>query len=66
MKCERLQRHRVTRCLRHGAPRQKKRHRPPLDENEVAIMIRNLAALGWIKVKPSESISAKVRDELYV
>ncbi|GEM_PF-2800668 len=44
----------------------KKRHRPPFDENEVAIMIRNLAALGWIKVKPSESISAKVEDELYV
>jgi len=44
----------------------KKRHRPPLDEKDVAIMIRYLAALGWIKVKPSESISAKVGDELYV
>ncbi len=43
-----------------------KYHRPPLDENEVAIMIRNLAALGWIIVEPSESISAKVGDELYV
>ena len=41
----------------------KKRHRPPYDEDEVALMIRNLAALGWIKVKPSESISEKVEYE---
>jgi hypothetical protein len=38
----------------------KKRHRPPYDRREVATTIRNLASLGWIDVKPSESISNEV------
>lgn len=34
----------------------KKRHRPPLEEGEVAYTIRNLAALRWLKVKPSADL----------
>ncbi len=34
----------------------KKRHRPPLDKEDVALHVRNLAALGWIKVKPSRDL----------
>lgn len=34
----------------------KQRRRPPLDEPEVAKTIRNLAALGWLKVKPSSDL----------
>jgi len=31
----------------------KQRHRPPLDDDDIAHAIRNLAALGWLDVKPS-------------
>jgi O-acetyl-ADP-ribose deacetylase (regulator of RNase III)/uncharacterized protein YwgA len=34
----------------------KKRRRPLLDESEVAITIRNLAALKWLNVRPSEDL----------
>lgn len=34
----------------------KERRRPPLDITEVANAIRNLAALGWLKVKPSADL----------
>lgn len=34
----------------------KQRRRPPLDEGEVAYTIRNLAALSWLKVKPSADL----------
>ena len=34
----------------------KLRRRPPLDESEVAMVIRNLAALGWLYVKPSADL----------
>jgi len=34
----------------------KQRHRPPLDKSEVAYIIRNLAALRWLDVKPSPDL----------
>jgi O-acetyl-ADP-ribose deacetylase (regulator of RNase III)/uncharacterized protein YwgA len=34
----------------------KERRRPPLDTGEAAKAIRNLAALGWLKVKPSADL----------
>ncbi len=34
----------------------KLRRNPPLDEREVALTVRNLAALGWLKVKGSNSL----------
>ncbi|MFX0202810.1 MAG: macro domain-containing protein [Candidatus Hodarchaeota archaeon] len=34
----------------------KRRHRPPLDEGEVALAVRNLAALGWIRPKASPDL----------
>jgi len=34
----------------------KQRRRPKLDEKEVAYTIRNLAALRWLKVKPSSDL----------
>ncbi len=34
----------------------KQKRRPPLDESEVAKTIRNLAALGWLSVKPSADL----------
>ncbi len=34
----------------------KQRRRPSLDEGEVAYTIRNLAALNWLKVKPSADL----------
>ena len=34
----------------------KQRRRPPLDKNEVSYTIRNLAALSWLKVKPSPDL----------
>jgi uncharacterized protein YwgA/O-acetyl-ADP-ribose deacetylase (regulator of RNase III) len=34
----------------------KKRRRPPLNQQEVAVHIRNLAALGWLNVKPSNDL----------
>jgi uncharacterized protein YwgA len=34
----------------------KQKRRPPLDEAEVALAIRNLGMLGWLEVKPSESL----------
>ena len=35
----------------------KQRRRPSLDNLEVAKTIRNLAALGWLNVKPSNDLS---------
>ena len=34
----------------------KQRRRPKLDDKEVAYTIRNLAALRWLKVKPSSDL----------
>jgi len=34
----------------------KKRRRPPLDEKEAARVIRNLAAMGWLSVRPSSDL----------
>lgn len=34
----------------------KQKRRPPLDESEVALAIRNLAALGWLDVIPSQDL----------
>lgn len=34
----------------------KQKRRPPLDESEVALAIRNLAALGWLDVVPSQDL----------
>ncbi|HZU42693.1 MAG TPA: macro domain-containing protein [Terriglobales bacterium] len=34
----------------------KQKRRPPLDESEVALTIRQLAALDWLKVKPSKEL----------
>jgi O-acetyl-ADP-ribose deacetylase (regulator of RNase III)/uncharacterized protein YwgA len=36
--------------------RWKQRRRPPLDEREVALAIRNLGMLGWLSVKPSPDL----------
>ena len=41
----------------------KKRHRPPLEEHEVASHIRNLAAHGWLNVRPSAELPLP-EDEL--
>jgi uncharacterized protein YwgA len=40
----------------------KQRRRPPLDKNEVGYTIRNLAALKWLKVKPSPDLP--IPDEI--
>jgi len=40
----------------------KQRHRPKLDDKEVAYTIRNLAALSWLKVKPSPDLP--IPDEI--
>lgn len=40
----------------------KQRRRPPLKEEEVALSIRNLAALKWIQLTPSSDMP--IRDEL--
>ena len=34
----------------------KQRRRPPFDEEEVALTVRHLAALGWLEVKASQGI----------
>lgn len=34
----------------------KERHRPPLDERDVAVAIRNLGILGWLTVTQSEEL----------
>jgi uncharacterized protein YwgA len=34
----------------------KQRRRPPLDEPDVALTVRNLAALKWLRVKPSANL----------
>jgi len=34
----------------------KQKRRPPLNENEVALSIRNLSMLGWLKLKPSPDL----------
>lgn len=38
------------------AMRWKQKRRPPLTEGEVALTIRHLAMLGWLKVKPSPDL----------
>jgi O-acetyl-ADP-ribose deacetylase (regulator of RNase III)/uncharacterized protein YwgA len=40
----------------------KQRRRPKLDDKEVAYTIRNLAALSWLKVKPSPDL--QIPDEI--
>jgi len=40
----------------------KQRRRPKLDNSEVAYTIRNLAALRWLKVKPSSDLP--ILDEI--
>jgi len=35
---------------------EKQRRRPPLDEPEVALTVRNLASLKWLQVKPSTDL----------
>jgi uncharacterized protein YwgA/O-acetyl-ADP-ribose deacetylase (regulator of RNase III) len=40
----------------------KQRRRPKLDDKEVAYTIRNLAALNWLKVKPSSEL--QIPDEI--
>ena len=40
----------------------KQRRRPKLDDKEVAYTIRNLAALSWLKVKPSSDL--EIPDEI--
>ncbi len=40
----------------------KQKRRPPLDNSEVAYTIRNLAALRWLKVKPSSDLP--IQDEV--
>ena len=42
----------------------KQRRKPPLDEPEVALTVRNLAALKWLRVKPSANLP--LPDELAV
>lgn len=40
----------------------KQRRRPALDESEVAFTVRNLAALGWLQVKPSADLLLDIED----
>jgi len=40
----------------HYVQNWKQRRRPPLEIEEVAKTIRNLAALGWLRVKPSKDL----------
>jgi hypothetical protein len=40
----------------------KRRRRPPLKEEEVALSIRNLAAMNWLQVNPSPDLP--VSDEM--
>jgi|MTBAKSStandDraft_2_1061841.scaffolds.fasta_scaffold03809_3 O-acetyl-ADP-ribose deacetylase (regulator of RNase III)/uncharacterized protein YwgA len=40
----------------HEVMKWKQRRRPPLEEQEVAKTVRNLAALGWLKVKASRDL----------
>jgi len=42
----------------------KQRRRPPINQEEAADTIRNLAALGWLKVKPSKDLP--IPDEALV
>jgi O-acetyl-ADP-ribose deacetylase (regulator of RNase III)/uncharacterized protein YwgA len=42
--------------LNEGVMEWKQRRRPKLDDKEVAYTIRNLAALSWLKVKPSSDL----------
>ncbi len=42
----------------------KQRRKPPLNEKDVAVSIRNLAALGWIDVGPSNDLPLQ-SDPLY-
>jgi len=42
----------------------KQRRKPVWDESEIALTIRNLAALGWIRVQPSETLPLPVEEEI--
>ncbi len=42
----------------------KQRRRPPLDEPEIALTVRNLAAMKWLQVEPSPNLP--LPDELAV
>jgi uncharacterized protein YwgA len=44
----------------------KQRRKPAWSEAEVALTIRNLAALGWINARPSESLPLPEDEELFV
>jgi uncharacterized protein YwgA/O-acetyl-ADP-ribose deacetylase (regulator of RNase III) len=44
----------------------KQRRRPPYSKLEVAEAIRNLAVLGWLDIRPSETISEEIEAELAV
>ncbi len=40
----------------HEVMQWKQRRQPPLDESEVAYTVRNLAALGWLRVRASQDL----------
>jgi uncharacterized protein YwgA/O-acetyl-ADP-ribose deacetylase (regulator of RNase III) len=44
----------------------KQRRKPAFQIEEVALTIRNLAVLGWIKVKASSNLPLKIEDEAFV
>jgi O-acetyl-ADP-ribose deacetylase (regulator of RNase III)/uncharacterized protein YwgA len=46
----------------HAVMDWKKRRRPPLDQQEVALHIRSLAALGWLKVSSSKELPLPADD----
>jgi len=51
---ERIRKQRLTeQDVVHEVMQWKQRRRPPLDEAEVALTVRNLAALGWLRVQAS-------------
>ena len=44
----------------------KQRRRPPLNERDVALAIRNLAMLGWIDVEASTDLPVSEEELLAV
>ncbi|MGH2534275.1 MAG: type II toxin-antitoxin system antitoxin DNA ADP-ribosyl glycohydrolase DarG [Thermomicrobiales bacterium] len=42
----------------------KQRRQPPFDEGEVAVTVRDLAALGWLQVRPSDDMPLPEDDVL--
>ena len=44
----------------------KQRRRPAFSREEVALAIRNLAVLGWIKVKASNNLPLRIEEETFV